>query len=330
MRERRSDYDVTNTVQVSSPAAVQDAVRGIWASLYPAASFEPLQQAFQEFAQAFRGDSSDFHAIETTYHDLQHTLDVTLALARLIDGYERSDETRDERLGSERAAVGIITALFHDAGYLRHVSDTRHAHGAEYTRTHVARSADMLGELLPRLGFDDIAPIAMEMVHYTGYERSFESLDISDPLWRKTGHLLGTADMLAQMADRCYLEKCRDRLYAEFEMGGMAKMRAPDGSMVVNYESPQHLLEKTPKFVRATLDQRIGGHFDNAQRFFEVHFDGVNHYLRAIERNLAHLERVIEEGRWDLLRRKPPCFNIDFFREKGQPLGNADPDSTLH
>ena len=36
------------------------------------------------------------------------------------------------------------------------------------------------------------------------------------------GHLLGTADMIAQMADRCYLEKCRDRLYAEFVLGGVA------------------------------------------------------------------------------------------------------------
>ena len=34
------------------------------------------------------------------------------------------------------------------------------------------------------------------------------------------GHLLGTADMIAQIADRCYLEKCRDRLYAEFVLGG--------------------------------------------------------------------------------------------------------------
>lgn len=315
MRERRSDFDVTNTVQVSSPRAVEDAVREIWCNLYPENAFEPVSQAFRRFAKAFRGDTDDFHAIETTYHDLQHTLDVTLAMARLIDGYERSANTTDKKLGEQRAAVGIICALFHDAGYLRHMNDSRHGHGAEYTRIHVARSADLLADLLPELGFEDAAPVAAELVHYTGYERSFDSLDIDDPLWRKTGHLLGTADMLAQMADRCYLEKCRDRLYQEFVMGGMATMRAPDGRTIVNYESPRHLLQKTPGFVAATLDERVSKQFDNAARFFNVHFNGRNPYMEEIERNIAHLHHVIENDRWDLLRRKPPCFNADFFRQ---------------
>ena len=45
---------------------------------------------------------------------------------------------------------------------------------------------------------------------------------MKDPRDIKLGHLLGTADMIAQMADRCYLEKCRDRLYPEFVLGGVA------------------------------------------------------------------------------------------------------------
>lgn len=315
MRTRRSDFDVTNTVQVSSPSAVHDAVRTLWLGLYPETDFSPVSRAFKEFADAFRGDSEFFHPIETTYHDLQHTLDVTLAMARLLDGYERSDRTTAERLGPRRAAVGIISALFHDAGYLRRHNDAEHRHGAEYTRVHVARSADLLVTLLPEFGFADEASIAGEMVHFTGYERSFDSLDISDPLWRKTGHLLGTADMLAQMADRCYLEKCRDRLYEEFVMGGMAKMRAPDGSVIVNYESPKHLLKKTPGFVEATLEQRIGKQFEHAEQFLGEHFGGRNLYMAEIERNIAHLNQVIEKDRWDLLRRKPPCFNAEFFRQ---------------
>ena len=329
MRERRSDFDVTNTVQVSSPTAVHDAVKQLWGELYPEEAFKPVSRAFEIFADAFRGDSSRFHAIETTYHDLQHTLDVTLAMARLLHGYELSSETDDSRLGAERAAVGLISALFHDAGYLRSHGDSEHQHGAEYTRIHVARSAELLAELLPDLGFEGAAPIAREMVHFTGYERSFDSLDIEDPLWRKTGHLLGTADMLAQMADRCYLEKCRDRLYEEFVMGGMARMRAPDGSIIVNYESPKHLLQKTPGFVEATLEERIGKKFGNAQRFLGQHFGGENLYMKEIERNIAHLKRVIEKDRWDLLRRKPPCFNSDFFRQNefgGKVFGHRKGD----
>jgi len=314
MRERRSDYDVTNTVQVSDPAAVCAAVAEMYSALFPRANFLPIERAFREFERAFRGHADGFHGVETTYHDLQHTLDVTLAMMRLIDGHERADDTHGRKLGPERAAVGTITALFHDAGYLRKTHDTRHRHGAEYTRVHVTRSARMLEELLPALGFAQAAPIAAEMVHFTGYERPFDAIMIADPLWVKTGHLLGTADMLAQMADRCYLEKCRDRLYQEFEMGGIARMRAPDGREVINYRSAKDLLQKTPDFCNATLDRRLGEKFGHAYRYMSVHFGGDNLYLEAIDKSLGHLRHVITQDRWDLLRRKPLCYNIDHFR----------------
>ena len=44
---------------------------------------------------------------------------------------------------------------------------------------------------------------------------------------------MATADLLAQMADRCYLEKCRDLLYPEFELAGLTRRRNPDGSVTV-------------------------------------------------------------------------------------------------
>ena len=311
MRDRRSDFDVTNTVQVSNPTEVCEAVRAIWSHHFDRSGFAPIETGFRKLEAAFVGRAPGLHGIETTYHDLQHTLDVTLAMARLLDGHAR--EHGASELGEERWAVGLITALFHDAGYLRKLRDTQHQHGAEYTRVHVSRSADMLAEILPELGFGNASKVAAEMVHFTGYERPFDDIEIDDPAWIKTGHLLGTADMLAQMADRCYLEKCRDRLYAEFEMGGMARMRAPDGRIIVNYSSPKDLLKKTPGFCQVTLEKRLGGQFDKAHRYLDVHFGGTNLYLQEIRANLAHLSHVIEEGRWDLLRRKPPCFNIDHF-----------------
>lgn len=336
MRERRNDYDVTNTVQVSDPAAVCGAVGELFSALYPRTEFQPIETAFREVERAFRGRATGFHGIETTYHDLQHTLDVTLAMMRLIDGYERAADTSKQRLGAERATVGLITALFHDAGYLRRTSDSRHRHGAEYTRVHVQRSARMLEEILPELGYEQFSGTAAEMVHFTGYEKPFGTIDIDDERWIKTGHLLGTADMLAQMADRCYLEKCRDRLYREFELGGMARMRAPDGREIINYRSPQDLLQKTPEFCETTLQQRLGEKFEHAYRYMALHFGGENLYLESIDQSLQHLRFVIAENRWDLLRRKPACFNIEYFR-KAEPQSSRllepaarRPDRSLH
>src|SRR5215472_7209847 len=139
---RRSDFDVTNSVQVSSPKAVLAAVQALYRPTWPGMSLDPLTRAFAHFERLFAGEVPGYYGVDTVYHDRQHTLDITLALARLI----------------------------------------------------------------------------------AGYEVPFEHIEakVADPRDIMVGHLLGTADMIAQMADRCYLEKCRDRLYAEFVLGGVA------------------------------------------------------------------------------------------------------------
>jgi hypothetical protein len=46
---RRNDYDVTNTVQVSSTAAVSVAVRELFAATWPNESFDKVAVAFEDF-----------------------------------------------------------------------------------------------------------------------------------------------------------------------------------------------------------------------------------------------------------------------------------------
>ena len=313
MRTRRSDYDVTNTIQVSDPAAVHRAVAGILSDLYPEHDFASLGRAYDDLVRLFRGEYPGFRGCETWYHDLQHTLDVTLALARLIDGHDRS-EPRAEHIGAERAEIAIIVGLFHDSGYMRRSGDSRHLHGAEYTRTHVTRSARFLAEYLPLLGHARHVPMVARLVHFTGYEVPLDRIVVEDPLWRRAGHLLGTADLIAQMADRCYLEKCRDRLYKEFLLGGVARHPTPDGPDIVTYSSPRDLLLKTPGFCASTKQVRLDSAFGSVYRYASVHFDGPNHYMESIDASLAHLDRVIRANEWSLLRRQPPCFNGETLR----------------
>jgi len=151
-QDRRNDYDVTNTVQVSSPAAVRNAVWKLFSATFPGAPFDKLWLAFYDFERLFTGRFPGYLGCDTTYHDVQHTLDMTLALARLVAGYERSVDTQ-ERLGPERARMAIITSLFHDSGYIRHKErDSEFVNGAEFTLYHVTRSADFLRRYLPELG----------------------------------------------------------------------------------------------------------------------------------------------------------------------------------
>jgi hypothetical protein len=307
MRYRRSDFDVTNTVQVSSVASVRRAVEEIFSQTWPSGQVDRVSAAFADFERLFTGQFPGYFGCDTVYHDLQHSLDDTLAMARLLAGYDRS-HTLEQRLGPERAAMGLVTALFHDAGYIRQTDDTQHRNGAEFTRTHVGRSARFLARYLPTIGMAEWAPVATQIVHFTGYELPFDQIRLDEPRDRKVGHLLGTADMIAQMADRCYLEKCRDRLYPEFVLGGVALSSSEEGGLKVLYGSGLDILRQTPEFVAETMRTRLDGEFGGAYRYVEPLFGGRNPYMEAIERNLEYLKQVLHTKRWSMLRREPPCF----------------------
>jgi hypothetical protein len=307
---RRNDYDVTNSVQVSSTAAVTAAVGELFTAAWPGESFDRVAVAFEEFDRLFTGRMPGYHGVDTVYHDRQHSLDTTLAMARLMMGYEGSVEAR-MRFGSERAVMALVTSLFHDAGYIREFDDRQHRNGAEFTLYHVTRSARFLARFLPSLGMDSWVPISTRIVHFTGYEVQLSQIQLPDGRDRKLGHLLGTADLIAQMADRCYLEKCRDRLYPEFVLGGIAAAPGSDGEMQVRYSSGLDLLRQTPQFVRETRVQRLEGEFEHAYRYLEPQFGGKNPYLEAIDRNLGYLHRVLRTERWPMLRRNPPLFTSE-------------------
>jgi hypothetical protein len=306
---RRSDYDVTNTVRVSSAADVRDAVNELFDSTWHGAPFAPIARAFQDFELAFTGRMPGYFGVDTVYHDQQHTLDVTLAMARLIVGYERTHVGTPKALGAERAAVGLLLALFHDIGYLRERGEEA-LNGAEFTRNHVTRSARFMEYYLPTIGFAHWTRITSDIVHFTGYERPFDVIAkaVTDERDIKLGHLLGTADMIAQMADRCYLEKCRDRLYPEFVLGGVALPVTADGVRGVKYASGLDLLRQTPAFMEETRRKRLDTAFDRAYRYVEPLYNGRNPYMESIDQSLVFLRQILRSESWRMLRRNPQVF----------------------
>ncbi len=297
-------WDVTGKVDIGDPDAVCAAVVAIFKNRYRGVDVSALPPLFDDFAKLYRGEYPGFFGCDTDYHDMQHVLDVTLATARLIDGYEATQAPADA-LGSELAMVGIAVALFHDSGYIRRRGDTRHQFGAEYTKIHVSRSARFLAEYLPLTALSASAPIAAKLVHYTGYEVDPASIDLQDAKQRQLGTLIGSADVMAQMADPAYLEKCRDRLFGEFELGGLTRERDHSGELRVRYASPTDLLRQTPAFIQRTLDHRLDTQFRSAHRYFGAHFNGRNLYLEAIERNRTLLEKLLAQRDEALLLRTP-------------------------
>lgn len=306
---RRSDFDITNTVRVSSPGEVLRATEQLLVSAWPNTALTPVERAFGDFDALFAGRMPGYAGVDTVYHDRQHTLDVTLAMARLLAGHERQADAALQ-LGPDRCVLGVVLALFHDVGYLRRSTDREQVNGAEFTRSHVSRGAEFLQHYLPQIGLGPWGDVAAQIIHFTGYERPFAQIVTHDVRDKRLGHLLGTADMVAQLADRCYLEKCRDRLYPEFVLGGVA-LSAGGEAPAVRYASGLDLLRQTPAFVANTRATRLDRDFNKAYRFLEVLFEGRNPYMESIDRNMQYLEQVLRSESWRMLRRNPPLHAAD-------------------
>jgi hypothetical protein len=301
---RRSDHDVTDCIRTTDPAAVGAEVVRLFNGLYRKAPARMLERAFADAAALYRGEHPDYHPCDTEYHDIQHVLDVTLAMARLLDGYERR-RNGDARLEQEIFIVGVLAALFHDFGYLRRRHDHRHRYGAEYTLTHVSRGAVFLRGYLKEIGLGHLSRPAGTLVHYTGYERPAETIRLADTLLRRVGQMLGTADIIAQMSDRCYLEKCRDRLFPEFVLGGLAGRKLAGGRLLPSFASGDDLVQKTPLFYE-NASKRLDLQLARAYEYAGGHFGGSNPYLEEMQKNIRYAQLVAEAPSPEQLRRQPP------------------------
>jgi len=293
---------VTDSIQVTSPNDVCKEVLHIYSGLHSEEQFTSLLQTmFNDFTDLYTGHYPGYHACDTLYHDIHHSLDVTLAMARLMGGYEQQNPRKS--LGEDRFILGIACALFHDSGLIRREEDTA-VNGAMYMPTHVQRSGEFLSAYLESIGLKRLAKIGTRLLHFTGYEIKIANIDIHGIKDRELGNLLGTADLIAQMADRCYLEKCRDRLFPEFVLGGMTDAFNDAGGTGI--ETPEDLLRQTPQFFRDFAMDRLENQFKGGYRYASAFFKGKNPYMEEIYNNLVYIDAIIEAADFSLLRRIPP------------------------
>jgi hypothetical protein len=297
---------VANRVNVEDPAQVRDSVLALFSARYPGADFTALRRGFNDFTALFSGCYPGYLACDTLYHDLRHSLDMTLALARLVDGHDRVAGAA-EQIGPRRAMLGVLVALLHDSGYLKRSSEAEVDNGAVFTKVHVSRSADFIASYLPKIGFAEEAQLASRLVHFTGYEMDVDDIRVDDLRDRTVGCMVGAADLIGQMSDRMYLEKVHSFLYEEFVWGQIAR-EVVDGREVVRYTSADDLIIKTPGFyeyvARSRIEKKLGG----VDRYAEAHFGGASLYQTEIERNMNFLRETIETAELHRLRRG--CYSL--------------------
>ena len=117
--------------------------------------------------------------------------------------------------------------------------------------------------------------------------------------------MLGSADLLSQLSDRSYPERCYYHLYPELVLGGGDRVRTPDGQEQLLYRDAFDLLSKTPKFYENIVCKRLDQEFQQIARHLAVHFAGTDPYADAIRCNLDRFARIVAEGPSGLLQHEP-------------------------
>jgi hypothetical protein len=276
-------------VATSNPAAVESAVQAAFLDMFPDASRDFIPQIFRWASDCFTGKYGDYQAIDARYHDFEHTLQVTLCMARMLHG--RHSAKVQPPLPKRMVELGLLAILMHDTGYLKRRGDEEGT-GAKYTIVHVARSAEFAAELLDKNGFTEKEIAAVQnMIGCTGVDAMLTVTPFQSVEEKITGYILGAADLVGQMAADDYIEKL-PVLYAEF---AEAARQAPPKSEFVNmFTSARDLLIKTPnfweKYVKPKLDRDLGG----PQRYLNQPYpNGPNFYMDKIEANMRRLRAVL-------------------------------------
>ena len=290
------EVQFSQLLDMSSTTAVFEEVKYNFIHFYPIREFHDVRAAFKCFNDLYDGKFPGYGKCKTKYHDKIHTTDALLSISRLIDGYNLDNRNK---LPLKKVKIALIATILHDTGYIQRKSD-KTGTGAKYTLSHVERSVDFLENYVKGLKYSKKDFLAgKNMINCTGLNTNLSSILFEDKPERLLGYMLGSSDLLGQMASRTYLERLI-HLYREFREG-----------QVKGYTSEFDLLRKTLKFYDI-IKTRLEKDFENVDRYAQVHFKyryGIdkNLYYIAIFRHLHHLRSLIksgEDGYRKLLRRQ--------------------------
>jgi hypothetical protein len=305
MPERDAPFDVTGTVPLDDAIAAADAVEAILARAYGPHRFDRdlLRSSFAFVDRLYAGGQPGWLACDMPYHDLRHALDAALATARLVDGCRR--ESCDEALAPDLGLVAVLLALLHDTGLLRTAGEASLC-GPQLAPGHEFRSSAFAADYLRSTSLARHAGLAPLILTTRVATSPAELLDVHHGSAVTIGRMLGSADLVCQMADPRYIERCYHHLYPEMVLGGGAGARGPDGRPRFVAEDARDVLARTPGFCESIALPRLRDGLGCVARHLAAHFGGSDPYAASIRANLERCGRIVAERRWDLVGPAPP------------------------
>ncbi|MBN2364225.1 HD domain-containing protein [candidate division WOR-3 bacterium] len=243
-----------------------------------------VKKAFKDVVSLFDGNYPGYRKCTTRYHDLSHSTSVFLASARLIDGAASSGlKFKDEQVN-----LALISSLFHDIGYIQKNGENKGT-GAKFSRGHEERSISFASSYLGERGYTDFDRMkASQIIASTILELPLKDIPFPSDDLKILGKIVGTADLVAQMADRFYLEKLLF-LFREFTEAG-----------IPGFPSEIDLLKNTETFYRTVMKSKIYGEYEGVFDFMELHFlnavgDKSNPYAVYMDKNIDYLNRILTD-----------------------------------
>ena len=291
------EVKLEDLIRMEKPQEVLDEVALIVSMVSPGCDLSAVNTLFADVRDLFRGRFPGYRECNIHYHDLKHTLDCFLAMARLIHGAH----TAGAQITPSGLVLGLMSSLMHDTGYIQHEEDLSGT-GAKYTLHHIERSIAFGRQYMEERGFSAYEiHFCRDCMKCTGLDIHIDQIAFLSAEHELMGKMLGTADIVGQMADRIYLEKL-PYLFMEFEEGG-----------VPGFEDELDLIAKTPGFWEFTK-KRFSTELGSVDRFLENHFRerwGIpkDLYREAIDRSIDYLKSAIENHGGD---------TMDCFRRKQQ------------
>ncbi len=288
MNERATTVDVSELFDNTDPEVVWLKACATIRRISPDYDFTLVQKIYRDVLRLFYGEFPGYGPIKTLYHDLSHTLEVFTCGVRLMHGVHLSGD----HLTDDEITLMMLAILMHDVGYAQREGEETGT-GAQFTRTHVQRGVEFMKRhfterMLPSGILVDVTGMILGTEHF----RPFDQIDFADDRTRMLARIVATADITGQMADRKYLEKLLF-LYQEFKEAGFG-----------SYQSMYDLLCQTNHFYEMTRE-KLDGVLGGIYRKLAFHFRdtmGVdnNFYIESIEKNMAHLAKVVKQGESEL------------------------------
>ncbi len=267
----------------------------------PKADLNLIRKVHTDVAAIFSGQYPGFRGSTTKYHDLRHTYGVVLASIRLFHGLFHEKHT----LPADLVILGLLSAYFHDSGMLLQITDGAES-GANYTKYHEKRSIIILKKYLETYDYpNDLKLNCATVIKFTNLDLEEDDFRTDNSQLKLCGQVIGSADLLAQMADRYYLESL-PLLFQEHQDGGIDE-----------HNSALDLMRSTVEFHEKVVKKRLKKTLGNIAPTMQTHFrirwnTDRNLYQENINLNIEYLKKITEDCVLDLrcwskyLRRTPP------------------------